>query len=262
MAAYTGALARSAYYSQAPSRSGVTPAHDENVAGDDVFTPQLDAVDNPGEVWNEDESGLISTFDGPSLPTTHTGIRALPPSMGLWNWRQQFVNNMMLAHDQVEYIADGHPIFKSATEAINYTTSPDNGSGATDISGPDWFMVGPNGYDVSNPENEMNSVTGGRYRLGRRQIIMGEYDQHSKIGLDTDLRAVQFRAPYLPQDTPNVVNPVGRTNSSSGTTQLFSPLFNVPQLFATPGSDAMTEVAMSGGGDSSDEFGTGSGDFQ
>lgn len=261
MAAYTGALARSAYYADPVSRSGVTPAHDENTVSDDVFTPVLDATVNPGTVAY-DEQGLDTTSDGPSLPTTHTGVRAIPPSMGLDLWRQRFVNNMVDAHDQVEYISDAKPVFKSASEQIDYVDTPDNGSGASGISGPDWFMTGQNGYDVSNPENDMNSVTGGRYRLGRRQVIMGEYDQHSKIGFDTDLRAVTFRAPYLPQDTPPVVNPVGRTNTSSGTTRMISPLFNIPQLFATPGSDAMTEVAMSGGDDSGDDFGTGTGDFQ
>lgn len=260
MPAYTGALARAAYYSQEVPPAGATPDHGLAVSGDDVFTPPLQQDPHAGTVWSADEDPA-PMGDGPSLPVSHTGVRAVPLPMGTPEPRQAFADAMTAAHSDVQYISDARPVFHSAGQSVTFEKSPDEGSGASGITGPDWFMVGRNGYDVSNPVNSMNDVTGGRYRLGARTTIYGEYDQHGKYGFDPELRATQFRAPYLPQDTPPVPNPVGRTKSSSGTAQWLTPLFNVPQLFATPAPEAATDVAVEDAAPYAD-YGTGTGEFQ
>jgi hypothetical protein len=261
MAAYTGALARAAYYSTDNAPPGATPDHGLNVAGQDVFVPpHPDAEVNAGVVW-ADEYEPAPMGDGPSLPTSHTGVRAVPVPMGTPEWRLAYTGGMIEAHSHVEYIADARAHYTPATKGMVYEHSPDEGPRDSGVTGPDWFMVGRNAYDTSNPVNAMNSETGGRYRLGRRQVILGEYDQPGKYGQDAELRATQFRAPYLPQDTPPVPNPTGRTRSSSGTTTWTLPSFNVPQLYSTPQKEAATDVALSTA-PAYAEYGTGEGEFQ
>lgn len=259
MAAYTGALARASYYAMEVPPAGVTPDHGLQVSGDDVFTPRLEAEAHGGVVWSHEEDPA-PMGDGPSLPVSHTGYRATPLPMGTYEPRITHTDAMIAAHEHVEYISDAKPLNKHATQGVHFEYDPDQGSRDSGVVGPDWFMVGRNGYDVSNPVNAMNEMTGGRYRLGRRQIILGEYEQPGFYAQDAELRATMFRAPNLPQDTPPVPNPVGRTKSSSGTATWTLPAFNIPQLYATPGKEAATEVAMVDTPPAAD-FGTGSGEF-
>lgn len=263
MASYTGALARASYYAGPLAPPGASPDHGRDVSGDDAFTPPHPDVDVPGTVWTGDPA-MLPTGDGPSLPTTHTGTRAVPVPGGTPDARQWFTDRMTYAHSVVEYVSDATPQFTNAGTSVELVDYPDGGPWAAGITGPEWFMVGQLGYDVSNPPTEMNSVTGGRYRLGRRRTIMGEYDQRGEYGQDHELRAVQFRAPYLPQDTPPVADPVGRTKASSGTTTWTLPHFNIPQLFAAPDKEAITDATVLTADDqglTESQFGAGSGEF-
>jgi hypothetical protein len=258
MAAYTGALARAAYYSDDLRPPGATPDHGLPVVGDDAFKPpHPEAEVNAGVVW-ADEYEPAPMGDGPSLPTSHTGIRAAPVPLGTREWRLAYTGALIDAHSHVEYISDAKARYVPATKGTTYEYSPDEGPRDTGVTGADWFMVGRNAYDVSNPPTSM--YDGGRYRLGRRKVILGDYDQPGKYGQDAELRATQFRAPYLPQDTPPVANPTGRTRNSSGTATWVLPSFNVPQLYATPQKEAPTDLALDSAPTYA-EYGTGTGEF-
>lgn len=239
----TGALKRAAYYGTPVSPTGASPRHGQTIqAPDDVFTPPLPAgsEEHSGDVWADPPEQTAET--GATMQQlSHTGIQATPVGGGVADWRVAGTAAMIAAHGRLEYEEYSQPVIKNATQAVSAEWVPDQGPLMAGIQAPEWMVTGPNGYDFSNPSTPM--YDGGRYRLGRRISRLGGYE-FAKVGQDAELRAVAVRQPYLPQDTPNVPNPVGRTVQSSGTSRWVRTAFNVPQLYTQPGKDDMTSVAL------------------
>lgn len=256
----TGALTRSAYFGQPLSAPGVDPSHGENTAEDDVFTPVHDYEPHAGVVW-DDKNDTPPLAGAPVTPFSHTGVQATPIPSGTADWRAKATAAMISAHERIEYGSDAKPVYKNATQEERWDWVPDGGPHEAGISAPEWFVVGQNAYDASNPSTTM--YDGGRYRLGRRIARFGEYNFWQKQGQDAELRAVGFRAPYLPQDTPAIENPTPRSKVTSGTTRWRRTAFNVPQLFSTPGKEAMTDISVMQQGSMDGAYqGYSSGDFQ
>lgn len=239
----SGALKRAAYYGIPVSPAGASPRHAETIeAPDDVFTPPLPegSESHSGTVW-ADPLHEAPQAGATMQQVSHTGVQRTPVGGGVEDWRVRGTSAMIAAHERIEYDQYGQPVIKNAGQGESYEWSPDQGPLMAGVQAPEWMVTGQNGYDFSNPSTPM--YDGGRYRLGRRMSRLGEY-AFAKVGQDAELRAVAARQPYLPQDTPDVPNPVGRTHQSSGTSSWVRTAFNVPQLYATPGKDTLTDVAI------------------
>lgn len=241
--ALSGNLMRQAtHYERYTSVAGYSPAHEHVSPGRGIFEPMPETAvtPNPGDVWVPRDA---TPYTGATLPALDHGAASLaaPVPSGVDGERadNSVTARMVAAHARLDYDpAQYHP-HHSATQGR--TISWVDGRRPQEPS-MDAFLVGPNGYDRSNPASDVYG--GDRYRVGVWTPYFGHYEFWQKQGQDAWVRPVQYEVPILPVDKPNISNPAPYSTPSSGTARWKLPSFQDPRMFTTPSETGLSDYVM------------------
>jgi hypothetical protein len=159
---------------------------------------------------------------------------------------------MMADHVPVYYVPDGIRLYQHATEGQANEWQLGRLPREAGIDVPDnakWLIVGKNGYDATNPPNEVYSgdaANVGRYRVGVKTNIFGLYENPiGKFGQDAMLHSFTGLYASLPQEKAPMTDTAPYTPNSTGTAH-WAPAssYQTPSLFTLPSETAMTDFAV------------------
>jgi hypothetical protein len=252
MAAYTGALTRSAHFAFRPPVPGIDPRHEHPDPDPDPFDPRPETPDGQtGDVWQPDEMSTYTEMRAGEI--RHTTELQPPVPSNIYSdqrdiaWQDRWLTN----HARVLYRPETHPVYKHATQGLHIAYVPGRepqNAGSTVPDDMAYLVMGRNSYDQTNEPNEVYGSGGesnvGRYRLGVRIEEWGLYEYHLPQGQDAELRAYTGLEPQFPVDKPAVEDPAPYTPSSSGTTRWNQPIWQDPSMFALPSETAMTDYMI------------------
>jgi hypothetical protein len=242
----SGNLMRQAtHYERHTSVAGVSDAHSVQSPGRGIFepTPETATPPAPGNVWSPFDPTPHTELYGAGLPTGNHGASSMAPPIPSGVDQERGDNTatarMVHAHSGLMYDANQYAPYHAATQrrSIEWV----DGRRPQDPS-MDAFLVGPNGYDRSNPTSDVYG--GDRYRVGTWTPMFGHYEFWQKQGQDAWIRPVAYEVPILPVDKPNVANPAPYTTPSSGTQRFVLPSFQDPRMFVTPSETGMSDFTM------------------
>jgi hypothetical protein len=262
MAAYTGALTRSAHYSFRPPVPGINPDHEHPHAEPDPFSPVPDSAGQGigGTVWQPGDLPVHTDMVVAARPHTTPLQPPVPSNVHQAQANLAATSRMLANHSRVEYRPDTVPVYRHATQGRTLDYVPGRMPLEAGITVPDnasYLVAGKNAFDYTNPANEVYAGDGanvGRYRLGVAIEDFGRYEYHTKQGQDAVLRAYVGLEPTFPADKPRVPNSAPQTPNSAGTTTWLQSQWQVPSLFAVPSETAGTDFlsanvpAADGGG--------------
>jgi hypothetical protein len=248
MAAYSGALVRSAHFAFRPPVPGIDPRHEHPDPDPDPFDPQPGTPEGQsGDVWQPSEASAHTELR--AVPYRHTAdlVPPVPSNVHPWERDQAWQDSWLANHGQDYYRPDHYPPYKHAGQGLHiaYVQGREPQNAGTDV--PDdlgYLVMGRNSYDRTNQPSGVYSAEeggGGRYRLGTRIEDWGLYEYHLAQGQDAELRAYTGLEPALPVDKPAVADPAPYTPASSGTTRWLLPAFREPSLFSLPSETAATD---------------------
>lgn len=246
MAAYTGALTRSAHFDFRPPVPGVDPQHEQAVEKPDIFAEVPDTPPaQTGDVWLPSDPSSQTEMRADRIHHTADGQQPVPSDVPSWQRDMAFQARMLAVHAAELFRPDTYPVYKHAGQGrhIEYVEgrAPVN-AGSTVPDNMSYLVMGKNSYDQTNGTSEVYSAEpSGRYRLGARYENWGLYDFYTKQGQDAQLRAYTGLAPQFPVDKPAIADPTPSTPSSSGTTRWLSSAFQSPSLFSLPSETSMTD---------------------
>jgi hypothetical protein len=249
MAAYSGALNRSAHYAYRPPVPGISPSHEHPNAQPDPFNPVPDSAGQgiSGTVWQPGDLPVHTAMRVAARPHD-TPLQAPVPS----NVHQAQANlaatsRMLANHAVVDYRPDRVPVYRHATQGRTLDYVPGRLPVEAGITVPDdasYLVAGKNAFDFTNGVTEVYSAGGpdtGRYRTGVAVEDFGRYEFHTKQGQDAVLRAYTGLAPDFPVDKPRVPNSAPYTSNSSGTTTWLQSQFQTVSMFGLPSETAGTD---------------------
>lgn len=249
MAAYTGALTRSAHFSFRPPVPGINPDHERPDPEPDPFSPPPEGAGKgpAGDVWQPADLPVHTEMRVGPRPHD-TPLQPPVPS----NTHQAQANlaataRMLANHGQVDYRPDLNPEYRHATEgrSLDYVAGrmPVE-AGITVPAEASYLVAGRNAFDFTNQPNEVyggDAANVGRYRLGYNLEDFGRYEFWTKQGQDAWLRAYTGLAPEFPADKPRVPDSAPYTPNSSGTTTWLQNQWQVPSMFGLPSETALTD---------------------
>lgn len=249
MAAYSGALTRSAHMAYRPPVPGVSATHEHPVESGDVFNPVPASAgqDIAGTVWQPGDLPVHTEMQVARRPHD-TPLRPPVPS----NVHQSEANiaataRMLANHSIVDYRPDTIPVYRHGTQGRTLDYVPGRMPVEAGITVPEnaaYLTAGRNAFDQTNGTTVVYSAGGadaGRYRLGTRIEDFGRYEFHTKQGQDAWLRAYTGLAPDFPVDKPRIENSAPYAPNSSGTTTWLQSQWQVPSMFALPSETASTD---------------------
>lgn len=261
---YSGTAIRAAHFAVRPGVPGLNPDHTKPDPEPDPFNPVPDTPANQaGTQWNPDETPQAVQTYQPNLaqvPVSHwydgqppvengTGA-AFTPS---WQRNIAFQQRMLTDHDDTNYVPDGIRLYQHYSEGQTNLWTVGRMPQAAGQSIPDGPLAGlqngRNAYDATNGETEVYSgddANVGRYRLGRKSTIWGEYQYPiGKFGQDAMLHAYTGLYPALPYDKPAMSDTAPYTPNSTGTAHWFPAQSNqVPSNFSLPSETALTDFSQ------------------
>lgn len=253
MAAYSGALTRSAHYAFRPPVPGVDPRHEHPDPQPDPFSPQPDTPPaQTGDVWQPEQVSAHTEMQDQTIHHWGAGIQQPVPSNVDSEQRDIAAQLRMLAAHAVElFRPDTYVPYRHATQGhhIQYVDGrPPVNAGQSVSDDMAYLVMGRNSYDQTNAPTEVYSAGDsnvGRYRLGVNIEDWGLYDNPvGKYGQDAQLRAYEGMTPQFPVDKPAVADAAPYTPPSSGTTTWTLPHFQVPSMFTLPTETALTDYEV------------------
>lgn len=254
--AYSGALVRSAHYSQRPPPAGLAQDHFTNAVEPDIFDSQVDTPGyQAGTVWPTPEN-FAPLSNQPNLaqvPVSHwfAGVAPVPTNVPYGVAQQQMQDRMMVDHSATNYVPDSIRLYQHATEGMvvdwEVGRMPQN-AGVDPGEDLQYLVNGTNSYDHTNLPNEVyqgDEANVGRYRLGRNEKIFGLYEYPlGKFGQDGMVHAYTGLRPQFPYDKPAMEGTAPFTPNSTGTAHWLPARSNqIPSNFGLPSETAMTDYA-------------------
>lgn len=278
---YTGTAVRAGHFSVRPSVPGLNADHFTPDAEPDPFNPQpIPPAQQDGTVWSggQDFAQISNQPNLAQVPVSHwydgeppvasgTGHEFTPGAQRL----QAFQERMMVDHSDTNYVPDGVRLYQHASEGYTFSSflgRMPQWAGETIADGPlAGLQNGKNSYDATNQANEVyagDDANVGRYRLGRKFFVAGEYAYPiGKFGQDALLRAYTGLYPQFPYDKPPMVNTAPGTPNSTGTAHWAPAAPNqTPSFFGLPSETAITDYSQAQQGYASDFIDDDSGAFQ
>jgi hypothetical protein len=237
----SGNLMRQAHYERRTSVGPVSNMHTQQQSGRGMFepTPEASVTPNPGDLWAPRD---VTPHTPAEVRTAGHGesTMAAPVPSGVAETLGDRVaqSRMVEAHAHTGYTPEQYPRpISNGRRDIVWT------DGRRPIQpNVDAFLVGPNGYDLSNPPSEVYG--GDRYRVGADTHYFGHYEYWTKQGQDAFIRPVTTEYPMLPVDKPQIPDAAPYTSPSVGTQRWKLPSFQTPRMFTAPSETGMSDYAM------------------
>lgn len=249
MAAYTGALTRSAHFAFRPPVPGINPDHEHPAPEPDPFDPAPEGAGQglKGDVWQPADLPVHTEMrmgprphDTPLQPPVPSNVHQSTADLAA-------TSRMLANHSVTDYRPDTNRTYKHATmgRTLDYTPGRmPTDAGITVGDSASFLVMGKNAFDATNQANEVyagDAPNVGRYRLGVRIEDFGEYVLPGKVGQDAWLRAYTGLAPEFPSEKPRVPDSAPYTPNSSGTTTWLQNQWQVPSMFGLPSETALTD---------------------
>lgn len=249
MAAYAGALTRSAHISFRPPVPGISATHEHPVQTPDPFSPVPPSAGQGigGTVWQPGDLPVHTEMrvaprphDTPLQPPVPSNVHRSQADLAA-------TSRMLANHSVVDYRPDTIPVYRHATQGrtLDYVAGrmPVE-AGITVPESAAYLTAGRNAFDATNGTTVVYSGGGadtGRYRTGVRVEDFGRYEFHTRQGQDAWLRAYVGLEPQFPVDKPRVPDSAPYTPNSSGTTTWLQSQWQTPSLFGLPSETAGTD---------------------
>lgn len=222
--------------------AAVSAAHTQQSPGRGMFepTPEATVPAAPGDVWNPRDRTPHTAAQVRTASHSENSMAApIPSGVDQERGDNTVAARMVQAHAHTAYVEETYPRFQSPTAGRDIAWTDGRAPIQPNV---DAFLVGPNGYDLSNPASEVYG--GARYRLGTETTMFGRYEFWQKQGQEGWLRPVQGEYPILPVDKPNITDPAPYSTPSSGTARWKLPSFQDPRMFTTPSETGMSDYVM------------------
>jgi hypothetical protein len=220
----------------------VAASHDHYQPTNALFEPGQNVPAVESTVWTPYD---VAPQSGRMVPEpNHVGITARPVQSGIPRELADYTHQdrVIAAHEVDSYDPYQSPPFRNSPQGRSISWVKGRLPAAPAMEA---FLVGRNGYDVSNPPSEVYG--GERYNLGHETVIFGTYEYWQKQGQDATLRPIEYEYPTFPVDKPPLGNTAPYTKSSRGTDTWTLPTYNTPMLFNAPSETALSDFTMANG---------------
>lgn len=249
MAAYTGALTRSAHFAFRPPVPGINPDHEHPAPEPDPFNPAPEGAGQgvQGDVWQPADLPVHTEMRIGPRPHVTPLEPPVPSNVHRSTADLAATARMLANHSVQDFRPDTRPVYKHASQGRTLDYTPGRmptDAGITVPDGASFLVAGKNAFDYTNVPNEVyagDEANVGRYRLGQRIEDFGRYEFWTKQGQDAQLRAYVGLQPDFPVDKPRIENAAPYTPNSAGTATWVQNQWQTPSMFALPSETALTD---------------------